>query len=122
MSTTSLPPTHPGDRPMVPDQLITQIGRMNILATSGGRTVNQCDDDSEVMAVVFPVAHGYRVVVTLDAADTYTVAREFVRDTKVFDKGTRTGVYADEVSEAVYWAGCYHHDFPGADVPAEAVS
>ena len=89
------------------DAMLSQIRRWDLLATSGGR-VTVVDDTT----ILLPVARGYRVRVTyVEGADDYTVAREYVRAGKVSDKGTREHVYCDELSDAVYRAGCYHHDF-----------
>ena len=82
--------------------LISQIGSRNFLAISGGR-VNRVSDDT----VVLPVAHGYRVAITLDADDTYTVRRIFTRGAKSWIKWERESVYADQVGEIAYRASCY---------------
>lgn len=81
--------------------LRAQIGRMNMMAISGGRL--WLTDGS----VVLPVSNGYSVVIDLDASDTYTVRRVFRRGTKVWTKGERTNVYCDEVGEVAYYASCF---------------
>lgn len=79
-----------------------QIGRMNILAISGGRSLIV---DGKL---VLPVSSGYRVIVGYDeGADTYTVERVMVRGAKTFHKGLVTNVYCDEVGEVAYQASCY---------------
>jgi hypothetical protein len=86
--------------------MVRQIGTMNILATSGGRVGR--DEANET--ITLPVSNGYRVVVKYDRGpDTYTVRRLFVRAGKVSDKGTVSGVYADELGETVYRAGCFRN-------------
>ena len=80
---------------------LSQIGQMNVLAISGGRTkVNIVGD------LVLPVGAGYSVEVHLAADDTYTVRRvrtykmnRFVREI--------TGVYADELGAVAYHASSY---------------
>jgi len=82
-----------------------QIGRMNILAISGGRCMIQ--DGKLVLAV----SSGYRVLISLEGNDTYTVERVMVRGAKTFHKGIRTNVYCDEVGDVAYYASCYKsHD------------
>lgn len=87
--------------------MFDQIGRMTLLATSGGRY-----STPDRLTLILPVAHGYSVeVVYNEGADDYTVRRVFTRAGKRFIKGERTSVYCDEISEVVYRAGCYHHPF-----------
>lgn len=82
-------------------ELAAQIGRMNVLAISGGVTM-------VVGSTMFlPVSNGYTVAVTLDASDTYTVRRLFVRSGKVSVKTEVSDVYADEVGEVAYQASCF---------------
>jgi hypothetical protein len=86
--------------------MLEQIGRMTILATSGGRIVTDDEHDT----ITLPVSNGYRVVVKYNrGSDTYTVARTFTRAGRVFDKGTVTDVYADQLDDAVYRAGCFRN-------------
>ena len=85
---------------------ISQIGRMTILATSGGRIIS---DDANG-SIILPVSSGYRVVVKYDrGSDTYTVSRLFVRAGRVFDKGTVSYIYSDQLDEMVYRAGCFRN-------------
>lgn len=84
---------------------LAQIGRMNVLAISGGRT--RTDGDT----LILDVAHGYSVEIDLESNDTYTVRRVFTRVGNRFVKGERSDVYCDEVGEAAYRASCYHDDF-----------
>jgi len=90
---------------MTPDQaktLLAQIGRMNVLAISGGRT--RLVDG----VVVLPVGSGYTVEVAyVDGRDTYTVRRVFTRGIKRWTKGEVTDVYADEVGEIAYQAHAF---------------
>ena len=91
-------------------QILAQIGRMNLLAISGGRVVRL------EHSVILPVAHGYYVTVTLAPSDTYVVRRVFVRAGRVFVKGVWGNVYCDELGDVAYSASCYLDD----DVPVTA--
>lgn len=88
------------------NEVLAQIGHMNVLAISGGR--KRLIDG----ALVLPVARGYSVRITLDeGSDTYTVQRVFARAGKEWTKGERNWVHCDEVSEAAYRAACYHDEW-----------
>lgn len=86
--------------PEMRKQMVQQIGR-NIYAISGGRVLGSYH------GISLPVGSGYSVTVQLDADDTYVVRRLFVRAGKVFLHGERKGVYAEELSEAAYYASCF---------------
>ena len=91
--------------------MLRQIGRMNVLAVSGGRW-HRADEDT----LILPVHYGYDVRVRLDrGSDTYVVTRTFRRGFKVWIKATWSNVYCDEVGETVYRASCYHDEPVGAD-------
>ena len=83
--------------------LLEQIGRMNWLAISGGRY--------EVFnsTVFFPVSHGYRVAVTLTAADDYRVTRILLRAGKISVKETFEGVYAENIGDVAYNASLFEN-------------
>ena len=99
-------------RPFDSNELLAQIGMMNIWAISGGR-VGVIVDNGDTVAVELPVSQGYRVRVSLGWDDTWTVARQYVRKGIVKDKGTMTGVYFDQVGEVCYQASCYVNvEFP----------
>ena len=85
-------------------QILQQIGKMNILAISGGRVVGLPD------GIELQVSNGYHVRVQLLADDTYRVSRVFKRAGKVHDKGHMDGVYCDEVGEMAYFASCFRND------------
>lgn len=87
--------------PCLTDQLISQIARMTLAAISGGRVIRRST------GITLPVSNGYTVTIDLAAGDTYTVRRLFRRGDKVWIKGERTGVYAEDVSEAAYFASCF---------------
>jgi len=77
---------------------LAQIGHMNRLAITGGRAT------IGYHCVILPVSHGYHVVVSLAADDTYTVQRVFLRGGKASVKGEWTGIYADRLSDVAYTA------------------
>lgn len=85
-------------------EILRQIGRMNVLAISGGRVTALAD------GIELPVGSGYRVRVRLTQMDYYRVERVFVRGGKEFDKGHRDDVDCEQVSEAAYYASCYRND------------
>jgi kynurenine formamidase len=93
-------------RPFDENELIAQIGKMNIFAISGGR-VGVIVENGETVAIEMPVSQGYWVVISLGWDDTWTVTRQYVRKGVVTDKGTLEGVYADQVGEIAYQASCY---------------
>lgn len=84
--------------------IANQIGRMTVLAISGGRC-QRLDD-----GIRLPVGYGYCVDVHYTPADDYTVERVFVRSGKVTSHGAETQVYADEVGEVAYRASCFRND------------
>lgn len=82
---------------------ISQIGRMNVLAISGGR-VKAIDAET----IELPVHAGYHVRVQyMPGSDTYTVSRIFRRSGKEWVKGQVDHVYCDELGEVAYQASCY---------------
>ena len=93
-------------RPFNEDELLAQIGRMNVFAISGGR-VGVDVENGETVGIELPVSNGYRVSIRLGWDDTWTVSRQFVRKGVVSDKGTVSGVYADQVGEVAYQASCF---------------
>ena len=83
--------------------LTAQMGKMNVLAISGGRVM------ASGSTVFFPVSSGYQVAGTLTAADDYTVRRIFIRGAKVTVKAEISGVYAEQVGDAAYEMSCYEN-------------
>ena len=99
-------------RQMDVDTALRQIGRMNLLAISGGRSRlgGPLQSPGHVASVItLPVSNGYSVRVTLAASDTYTVERVFTRGFNVWVKGTMTDVYAEDLGEACYQASCFRN-------------
>ena len=86
--------------------LLAQMGRMNVLAISGGRA-NRISEST----IEFPVANCWVVLVTLDANDTYRVERATKRSGRYNIKATASNVYAEQVGEIAYRASCYHDGF-----------
>ena len=86
-------------------ELKAQIGRMNILATSGGRVTIR------PTGITLPCRYGYSVTVDLALDDTYTVRRMFTRAGNASVKGEREGIYCTEVGETVYRAGCFRDEW-----------
>lgn len=99
-------------RPFNEDELLNQIGKMNVFAISGGR-VNVFKPEGETVEIELPVSSGYLVRITLAWDDTYTVERilrrrpkgKTCKETKVL--GRVTGVYCDDIGEVAYYASCY---------------
>jgi hypothetical protein len=96
-------------RPFNEDELINQIGRMNVFAISGGRVGVIVNNEGETVEVQLPVSNGYRVSITLGWNDTWTVSRQFVRKGVVSDKGTLEDVYCEQVGEIAYKASCFRN-------------
>lgn len=89
------------------NELLAQIGRMNVFAISGGRVI------ARQTGVTLPVGCGYSVTVDLAGNDTYTVRRIFTRAGVVKIKGELADVYCDEVGEAAYQASSFRsYEFP----------
>jgi hypothetical protein len=94
----------PNARPFDAATTLNQIGRMTVLAISGGRVF--WDDG----ALVLPVGNGYRVRITLAANDTYTVERVFVRKGVPVTVRRVEDVYCDELSDTAYAASNFRSD------------
>jgi hypothetical protein len=92
-----------------PNEIVRQIGNMNVAAISGGRVDTVTDSTGEPTGINLPVAYGYSVVVYLDWNDTYTVQRCHNGNVK----GEVREVYFDEVGEIAYQASCYRDAFGG---------
>jgi hypothetical protein len=83
--------------------LLAKIGRLNVLAISGGRV------GVRETGITLPVAAGYSVTVDLAGNDTYTVRRVFTRAGRTWVKGERTDIYCDQVGEQAYQASCFRN-------------
>jgi hypothetical protein len=99
-------------RPCDTSEVLSQIGKMNILAVSGGRIGKLTNTEGDDVGVFLPIDTARRVEVVLDPSDTYTVRR--VRHVV---RGAHAGhevveyelafVYCDSVGECVYQASCW---------------
>ena len=96
-------------RPFNENELINQIGRMNVFAISGGRVSVIVNNEKETVEVQLPVSNGYRVSIKLGWNDEWVVSRQFVRKGVVFDKGTIENVYCEIVGEIAYQASCFRN-------------
>ena len=96
-------------RPFNEDELINQIGRMNIFAISGGRVGVTKNNQGETVEIELKVSNGYRVVISLGWNDEYIVSRQFVRNGVVYDKGTLENVPCENVGEVAYKASCFRN-------------
>jgi hypothetical protein len=100
-------------RPCDIAELMSQIGRMNVFAVSGGRVVAIENSLGERVGVILPCGKNRAVEVVLDWMDTYTVRRVRMVSSGA-KKGTveveseTQGVYCTEVGETVYQASCWH--------------
>ena len=95
-------------RPFNEDELLKQIGRMNVFAISGGRVqVWRTNDGKATRTITLPVSNGYSVEIYLAWDDTYTVTRQFKRKGQYINKGTVEGVYCTEIGEVAYQASCF---------------
>ena len=89
---------------------LQQIGRMNVLAISGGRVMQLTET-----TIVLPVRQGYTVEIEYKPVpDLYEVRRMFRRGVKVWNKGTVSGVYAEQLGDTAYRASCYLDEFGSA--------
>jgi hypothetical protein len=92
------------------DQVIEQLGKMNIMAVSGGRVYTR------KTGVTLPVGRGYSVEIDLQGNDTYVVKRVFTRAGKVTIKGEVVDVYAFDLGDVAYYASCYVNVPFGQDI------
>lgn len=91
--------------PVDVEQLVAQIGKMNVMAISGFRVNAVYNPDGDIVGVELPVSNGYSVRVLMHASDTYIVQRCY-RDVV---KGQMDGIYNDQVGEIAYQASNFHN-------------
>lgn len=99
-------------RPCDISQTNAQVGRMNILAISGGRIIPLKNAKGETVGVAYPIDPTRRVEVLLDWDDTYIVKR-----VRYINKGKeagsevveeeRSGIFCDYVGEVAYSLSCW---------------
>lgn len=95
-----------------PSEIARQIGRMNLLAISGGKCFTVTNPHGDEIGLLLPCGSARAVEITLDYNDTYSVRR-----VRLVTKGERagsvivetevSGVYCDEVGEMAYQASCW---------------
>jgi len=117
---TNIIPSNVGGRDFDLKTTVDQIGRMNILAISGGKVNSVADAKGNQVGLELPVSNGYSVRVLLANDDTYTVQRCFTRGSNESVKGEQTGVYADEVGETAYQAGMFRSNNFGDHIVTKA--
>jgi len=81
--------------------IIQQIGKMNVLAISGGRV------EVRKTGITLPVGQGYSVEIDLNFMDLYDVKRVYTKAGERKVKGIVTDVYATEIGEIAYQASCF---------------
>lgn len=94
-------------RPCDIQELLRQIGRMNVLAISGGRVYAIANADNDNVGVRLPVTAARVVDVVLDYNDTYIVRRVRIGRNAEVVEHEETFVYCDQVGEAAYQASCW---------------
>lgn len=62
-------------RPCDTSEVMNQIGKMVVLAVSGGRMANLENKEGETVGVILPITTTRRIEVVLDYSDTYIVRR-----------------------------------------------
>lgn len=98
--------------PMNAKETALQIGKMNVLAISGGRIAYS--ESRRVLTL--KCGNSYYVEVGLAPTDTYTVRRVFARGGKRWVKGEEAGVYADQLGESAYRAGMFRDAWPAGGI------
>jgi len=104
-------------RPFRSEDLIAQIGKMNLFAISGGRVYIDGETYDpiykETQQVELPVGYGYRVRISLGWNDEWIVQRVVVKNTKNGIKETIKGsvenVPCENVGEVAYKASCFRN-------------
>lgn len=91
-------------------ELVSQIGRMNIWAISGGRVLVRNT------GITLKVGNGYFVEIDLHISDTYTVKRVYQTKRMRIVKGIVNDVYCEEIGEVAYLASCYVNVSFGDDI------
>ena len=89
------------------EQIMRQIGAVNVLAISGGRWRVVRNDDNDSVGVRLPVSNGYSVEIVLAPNDTYTVRRVFQRSGRQWVHWEASDVYADQLADTAWEASCF---------------
>lgn len=95
-----------------PDTIISQIGRMNVFAISGGKYITIKNAENETVGVMLPCGTNRAVEVVLNFWDLYTVRRVRLITSganrgEVVVEETHENMYFDQVGEVAYTASCW---------------
>lgn len=96
-------------RPCDPNEIARQIGKLTIMAISGGRAYAITNDDGENVGLRLPCGPNRCVDIVLDWDDTYRVTQYRII-AKGLNKGfvvteyQNFGIYCDQISEESYQA------------------
>ena len=82
-------------------ELIAQIGKMNVMAISGGRV------QVRKTGITLQVGQGYSVEIDLNFLDLYDVKRVYSRAGARSVKGKVQDVYAEDIGDVAYYASCF---------------
>ena len=93
-------------RPCDTAEVMNQIGKMVVLAVSGGRMANLRDKEGDTVGVVLPITSTRRIEVVLDYNDTYIVKRiRYIQTGKLANTETveaeYDNTYCDQLAEVV---------------------
>jgi len=96
-----------------PATLISQMGRMNLFAISGGKWAQIVDEDNVPVGLIMPCGGNRAVEVVLNFMDLYTVRRvRYItagnnKGDIVVEKEIGDMIYCDEVGESAYQASIW---------------
>lgn len=109
--TTTYTPRHTdAEVRQIAQTMIEQIGRMNILAISGGKKT--IEYDGQDVEIVLPCGYGYQVRICYETGrDLYRVSRCYQKGLNFWIKGEKVGVYDTELGEEAYRAGMFRDDW-----------
>ncbi len=93
-------------RPCDTSEVMNQIGKMVVLAVSGGRMANLQDKEGDTVGVILPITSTRRIEIVLDYNDTYTVKRiRYIQTGKLANTETveaeQSYIFCDQLAEVV---------------------
>ena len=93
-------------RPCDTSEVMNQIGKMVVLAVSGGRMACLEDKEGETVGVILPITSTRRIEVVLDYSDTYIVKRiRYIQTGKMAHtevvEEEKSHIYCDQLAEVV---------------------
>ena len=99
-------------RPCDLTELAHQLGRMTVLAISGGKCFTIHNGEGDPIGLLLPCGNSRAVEVVLDWNDTYSVRRVRLvtrgnETGAVVVESEQSGIYCDQVSETAYQASCW---------------